>query len=50
MITILVVCVDDNILIGDNLEEMVKLKGFLVGEFEIKYLSPLKYFIGMEVV
>ena len=35
-ITIFVVCVDDIILIGDNIDEMESLKGILAKEFEIK--------------
>ena len=47
---ILIVYVDDNILTGDDLEELARLKGFLAQEFEIKDLGQLWYFLGMEVV
>ena len=33
----------------DNEEEIIKLKGFLGKEFEIKDLGNLKYFLVMEV-
>lgn len=48
--TILIMCVDDIILIGDDLEEVTQLKKNLASEFAIKDLRDLKYFLGMEVV
>ena len=41
--------VDDIILTGDYEEEIIKLKELLATKFEIKDLSPLGYFLGMEV-
>ena len=41
--------IDDIILTRDYEEEISKLKGFLVKEFEIKGLVNLKYFLVMEV-
>ena len=46
---ILIAYVDDNILTGDDLEELGQLKGFSAQEFEIKDLGQLQYFLGMEV-
>ena len=40
--------VDDIVLIGDDLEEMQKLKEYMSKEFEIKDLGNLKYFLGIE--
>ena len=48
-ITVLIVYVDDIILTGDDLVEMDRLKQSLATNFEIKDLSALKYFLGMEV-
>ncbi|KAL5548965.1 hypothetical protein UlMin_004196 [Ulmus minor] len=48
-IAILIVYVDDIILIGNDAGEIVKLKKLLVAEFEIKDLSAVRYFLGMEV-
>ena len=42
--------VDDIILIGNDLDEMERLKGVMAREFEIKDLRPLRYFFGMEVI
>ena len=46
---ILIVYVDDLILTGDNLEEIIRLKKMLATEFEIKDFGTLRYFLGMEV-
>lgn len=46
--TILIVYVDDIILTGNDVVKLKKLKKRLAGEFEIKYLGTLKYFLGME--
>lgn len=48
-ISILIVCVDDIILTGDDKEEMERLKKILAKEYEIEDLGQLKYFLGMEV-
>lgn len=46
---ILIIYVDDVILIGDDVIEMERLKNTFATNFEIKDLSPLRYFPGMEV-
>lgn len=48
-IAILIVYVDDIILIGDDKDEMNRLKKCMALEFDIKDLGPLRYFLGMEV-
>lgn len=45
--TILLVYVDDVILPGDSLLEMLKIKEALHKEFKIKDLGKLKYFFGI---
>ncbi|KAM1862094.1 hypothetical protein ACFX14_002598 [Malus domestica] len=45
----LMIYVDDMIITGDDLEEMVKLEQNLAAKFEMKSLGDLKYFLGMEV-
>ena len=47
--TILIVYVDDIILTGDNTREVERLKKVLATEFEVKDLSQMRYFLGMEV-
>ena len=49
MITTLIVYVDDIVAIGDDLEEIKKLKKQLLNEFKIKDLGRLKYFLGIKV-
>ena len=49
-VTILIVYVDDIIVTGDDNEEMLGLKVYLVKEFEIKDLGSLRYFLEIEVV
>ena len=44
----LIVYVDDIILTSDDSLELERLKKALTREFEIKDLSPLRYFLGME--
>ncbi|RVX09853.1 Retrovirus-related Pol polyprotein from transposon RE1 [Vitis vinifera] len=48
-ITTLIVYVDDMIVTGNDLEERKALQNYLSREFEMKYLGPLKYFLGIEV-
>ena len=45
---ILIVYVDDIMMIGDDSEELERLKKLLANEFEIKDLGELKYFLRME--
>jgi hypothetical protein len=40
--------VDDILLTGNNLQEMERLKKFLLKRFRIKDLGDLKYFLGIE--
>ena len=49
-VTVLIVYVDDIIVTGDDNEEMLGLKVYLVKEFEIKDLGSLRYFLEIEVV
>ena len=48
-ITILLLYLDDMIITGDDMQGIQDLKHFLGLQFEMKYLSPLNYFIGLEV-
>ncbi|RZC11556.1 Retrovirus-related Pol polyprotein from transposon RE1 [Glycine soja] len=48
-IAVLIVYVDDIVITGDDYREINNLKASLAGEFEIKDLGSLKYFLGMEV-
>jgi len=48
-ITALIVYIDDIIVTGNNLEEKKALQNHLAQEFEMKSLSHLKYFLGIEV-
>ena len=48
-ITTLIVYVDDMVGTGNDPEERKALQNYLSREFEMKYLSPLKYFLGVEV-
>ena len=43
------VCVDEILVIGDDVEEVKNLKNLLAKEFEIKDFRALQYFFGMEV-
>ena len=48
-IAALIVYVDDIIVTGDDLEEIIQLKKSLSKEFQIKDLGTLKYFLRIEV-
>ena len=48
-IAALIVYIDDIVVTGDDLEEIIQLKKSLSKEFEIKDLDALKYFLGIEV-
>ncbi|WJZ98413.1 hypothetical protein VitviT2T_016938 [Vitis vinifera] len=48
-ITTLIVYVDDIVVTGNDPEERKALQNYLSREFEMKDLSPLKYFLGIEV-
>ena len=47
-LVVLIVNVDDIILIGEDLEELERLKGLLAKKFEIKQLGSLRYLWGMK--
>jgi Reverse transcriptase (RNA-dependent DNA polymerase) len=47
---VLIVYVDDIVLTGNDTVEMMRIKGSLTTEFEIKDLGPLRYFLGIKVV
>ncbi|XP_048423745.1 secreted RxLR effector protein 161-like [Pyrus x bretschneideri] len=48
-LTTLIIYVDDMIVMGDDKEEISKLKDYLATEFKMKDLGGLKYFLGIEV-
>ena len=48
-ITILIVCVDDIVLTGDDKVEIQHIKARLAKEFDMKDLGNLRYFSGMEI-
>ena len=48
-ITIMVVCVDDRLITGDDVDEIKKQKERLGKAFEVKYLGPLRYFFAIEI-
>ena len=49
-INVLIVYVDDTIIMSDNLEEISKVKKYLLKVFEMNDLGLLKYFLGTEIV
>jgi hypothetical protein len=42
--------VNDMIVIGNNIDEMIKLKTHLLYDFDMKDLRNLKYFLGIKVI
>ena len=48
-INVLIVYVDDMVVTGNDDEKRKALQDYLCGEFEMKDLGPLKYFLGIEV-
>ncbi|BBH02385.1 hypothetical protein Prudu_012927 [Prunus dulcis] len=48
-LTALIIYVDDMIVTGDDQAEIQSLQKYLASEFEMKSLSDLKYFLGIEV-
>ena len=48
-LTLLLVCVDDMIIAGDDEIEKQTLKERLAAQFEMKDLGKLKYFLGIKV-
>nr|GFB62876.1 putative ribonuclease H-like domain-containing protein [Tanacetum cinerariifolium] len=49
-VTCLIIYVDDMVFIGNDEEELKRLKEGLFTEFEMKDLGNLKYFLGIEVL
>lgn len=47
-IMILIVCIDDIIITGDNIKGMDEIKQMMAREFEVKDLGAWRYFLGME--
>lgn len=48
-IVVLIVCVDDILLTGNDVVEMGRLKNNLSKKLEIKDLGHLQYFLGIEI-
>jgi len=48
-VAILIVYVDDIVITGNDIAEIVDLKKYLAQEFEVKDLGQLKYFLGIEI-
>ncbi len=49
-IVVIVICIDDLIITGDNDEDIFDLKKFLNQKFEMKDLEELCYFLSIEVI
>ncbi|KAM2063841.1 hypothetical protein PS1_027402 [Malus domestica] len=47
--TVLLVYVDDVILVGNSLDDIMRTKSFLSSHFKLKDMGQLKYFLGLEV-
>ncbi|KAK9929256.1 hypothetical protein M0R45_026360 [Rubus argutus] len=47
--TVLLVYVDDVIVAGNNLQDILATKAFLAGHFKLKDMGQLRYFLGIEV-
>lgn len=47
--TLFLVYVDDLLIAGNNLDIITQTKQLLQKHFHIKYLGPLKYFLGLEI-
>ncbi|XP_020523422.1 uncharacterized protein LOC110007339 [Amborella trichopoda] len=47
--TVILVYVDDIIIIGTDVSTIESIKQFLHNQFKLKDLSPLQYFLGLEV-
>ena len=48
-VIVLIVYVDDIVVIGDDLEEIGKLREYLANEFEVKDHGSLRNFLEIEV-
>lgn len=47
--TVVLIYVDDLLLVGNNMNEIIKLKVLLNEKFSIEDLGNLKYFLGFEI-
>ncbi|KAI5323321.1 hypothetical protein L3X38_032393 [Prunus dulcis] len=48
-ITMLIMCVDDMVAIGNDAGEIEELQSYWAKEFEMKDFGAIKYFLGIEV-
>jgi hypothetical protein len=48
-VAIMIVYMDDIVITGDDIVEIVDLKNYLAREFKVKDLGQLKYFLGIEI-